>query len=38
MVPLIVVWGLIGIVFLVIGVVGLGSERRGRVASITCSG
>jgi hypothetical protein len=38
LIPLIVVWGLIGIVFLVIGVVGLRSERRDRAATLSWPG
>jgi hypothetical protein len=37
LVPLIVVWGLIGVVFLLIGVLGLRSERRDR-ATVSFSG
>jgi hypothetical protein len=38
LIPLIVVWGLIGIVFLVIGVLGLRSERRDRDATVAWPG
>jgi hypothetical protein len=38
LIPLIVVWGLIGITFLVIGAFGLRSERRDQAATITWSG
>jgi hypothetical protein len=34
LIPLIVVWGLIGVVFLLIGVLGLRSERRDRAAAV----
>jgi hypothetical protein len=37
LVPLIVVWGLIGIVFLAIGILGLRSERRERAATVSWS-
>lgn len=38
LIALIVVWGLIGVAFLLIGVLGLRSERRERAATFTWSG
>jgi hypothetical protein len=38
LIPLIVVWGLVGIVFLVIGVLGLRSERRDRATTVAWPG
>jgi hypothetical protein len=38
LIPLIVVWGLIGVVFLAIGVLGLRSERRERTATVSWPG